>query len=330
MMSDYERAFISGTRKPASSGSESLAELKEQIYALFMRCTDIEDDEPHSIFTFIEPSASLPYAIFFLSNLRLDLASHTCILDGHILCPTRDRPEMRSALATLQGRRILEIKTPSRKALLWKRLLPALAERCRQTWTHREDCEYAQEGRASYTETSPLCRCGEGRDVDSMRDVKGRATVAPFCTRVAISPLYAVSYMESVAGLMKVLGSALSTSADEEMDSLLGDVAALHIPSLRSAAEEWIRSHPNAEELFNAEPGQLDGANIEEMRAQSLKLFQQHLQASRPVSVQEAGCKKCGASGDLKVCSQCKQVSYCSSACQRSDWKKHKLQCHRA
>lgn len=335
MMSDYERAFINGTRKPAQSGSEALAELKEQIYAIFLGFTGIEDNEPCSIFTMIEPSASLPYAILFLSNLRLDLASHTCVLDGHILCPTSDRLEIRSALTSIQGLRINELKTPDRKALLWKRLLPALAERCRQTWTHREDCQYARADSESFPSStertrSPICRCGEGKDTDSMRDVKGWDKLAPFCTRVAISPLYAVSYMESVAGLMKDLGSAFSPSADEEKDSPFGDVAALNIPSIRRAAEEWVRSHPNAEELFNAEPGQLDGENIEELRDQSLKLFQQHLQSSGPVSAQEVGCKKCGASGDLKVCGQCKQASYCSEACQRQDWKKHKQHCRRA
>ncbi|CAD7972879.1 unnamed protein product [Amoebophrya sp. A120] len=43
-------------------------------------------------------------------------------------------------------------------------------------------------------------------------------------------------------------------------------------------------------------------------------------------------CNKCGTTGannleKLKACSRCKIVHYCSEACQRADWKKHKLNC---
>lgn len=43
-------------------------------------------------------------------------------------------------------------------------------------------------------------------------------------------------------------------------------------------------------------------------------------------------CNKCrgGPEGDdqkLMFCSACKQVQYCSKACQKSDWKDHKIVC---
>ncbi|KAK0190368.1 hypothetical protein F5146DRAFT_929606 [Armillaria mellea] len=39
-------------------------------------------------------------------------------------------------------------------------------------------------------------------------------------------------------------------------------------------------------------------------------------------------CAFCGApSGHLRVCSVCKQQHYCSRACQKSDWKRHKRDC---
>ena len=46
-------------------------------------------------------------------------------------------------------------------------------------------------------------------------------------------------------------------------------------------------------------------------------------------------CKCCGASGaDLKRCTQCMTFCYCSTECQRKDWKeggenRHKVQCAR-
>jgi hypothetical protein len=39
-----------------------------------------------------------------------------------------------------------------------------------------------------------------------------------------------------------------------------------------------------------------------------------------------SGCSSCGEPADLS-CSRCHTTSYCSNACQRSDWKKHKKVC---
>ena len=39
-------------------------------------------------------------------------------------------------------------------------------------------------------------------------------------------------------------------------------------------------------------------------------------------------CSHCEKfSEDLKRCSRCRQANYCSSECQRNDWKRHKLTC---
>ena len=38
-------------------------------------------------------------------------------------------------------------------------------------------------------------------------------------------------------------------------------------------------------------------------------------------------CANCGSSTSLRACSACKSIFYCSSACQRQDWKAHKAQC---
>jgi len=41
------------------------------------------------------------------------------------------------------------------------------------------------------------------------------------------------------------------------------------------------------------------------------------------------GCARCGGPGKPKllVCGACKSTSYCSTGCQKEDWKKHKLVC---
>lgn len=38
-------------------------------------------------------------------------------------------------------------------------------------------------------------------------------------------------------------------------------------------------------------------------------------------------CTKCSKIGDLKRCSRCKSVKYCSTDCQKSDWATHKAIC---
>jgi hypothetical protein len=46
------------------------------------------------------------------------------------------------------------------------------------------------------------------------------------------------------------------------------------------------------------------------------------------------GCNRCGNKQQnngkaLMKCSQCRVVLYCSAACQKDDWKTHKVHCHR-
>jgi hypothetical protein len=38
-------------------------------------------------------------------------------------------------------------------------------------------------------------------------------------------------------------------------------------------------------------------------------------------------CETCGKGNDLKSCSRCKNVKYCSRECQVSDWPSHKTAC---
>ncbi|KAI0291553.1 hypothetical protein BC826DRAFT_1022422 [Russula brevipes] len=43
----------------------------------------------------------------------------------------------------------------------------------------------------------------------------------------------------------------------------------------------------------------------------------------------EKGCAQCGKGGKLLFCAACHSIRYCSSECQRTDWKKHKQSCTR-
>lgn len=48
---------------------------------------------------------------------------------------------------------------------------------------------------------------------------------------------------------------------------------------------------------------------------------------NQTINYLKTSCKKCGKTNNLKWCGRCHNVLYCSSICQRSDWKEHKKTC---
>lgn len=96
----------------------------------------------------------------------------------------------------------MAIKTSPSEAIAWKQLLPTFVERCRQ-WRHRDTCEYLAQGCVPLSTElveNPICTCGQGQDKGMfMKKFKEWKSLAPYVTRAAISPIFAVSYLESVA-----------------------------------------------------------------------------------------------------------------------------------
>ncbi|KAI0752649.1 hypothetical protein C8Q80DRAFT_467409 [Daedaleopsis nitida] len=205
----------------------------------------------------------------FLSELRYDLSAHTVVADAYVLTViaplTHDTVEC--AIADGGGGQIGSVSMSSAEMLMWKRLLPAAAERCR-TWSHGPNCEYTATGRVPLEDEmhkgNPLCSCGRGQDVGGMLRVAAWRPLAQYATRIALSPLFPVWYLEP---LMRKL--------------------------LRLSG------------LVNKE-----GKPKENPRM--------------PIPV----CKMCRqARFDLKRCTRCQSVTYCSQRCQKKDWPMHKAQC---
>jgi hypothetical protein len=175
-----------------------LYHLKDSLHSLFGRAT-----EPNArrIFGLTEPSGGV-YTIIFVNHVRLDLASHTLVADVCILPLTTKLLEDHSqyiANITLGGQ-MMQIMTCTEEMHAWKHLLPAFAERCR-TWSHKQTCEYAVKGDAPLgveLGQNPMCSCGEGVRLGAFAKEQRWKKLAPFVTRGAISPLFAVSYMEIV------------------------------------------------------------------------------------------------------------------------------------
>nr|GAT50811.1 predicted protein [Mycena chlorophos] len=141
-----------------------------------------------------------------VDGLRLDLPSHTVFGDAYVFVydermgRAAQRTELSQATDTIAGDSddgdgdyIEIISLPSKEIALWKKILPALAERCR-TWSHLDSCENRSRDFAS----RHLCRCGEGRDVVALAQDPMWEPIAPYLTRIALSPLFFVGSLENM------------------------------------------------------------------------------------------------------------------------------------
>lgn len=181
---------------------------KDSLFTLFMVASGAQGEQT-GLFTLSHPSRGGVHMLFFVSALRLDGASASVVLDAAVLPLTRDQVAdeasplrasgFLASLATLEN---CAITVDDAELTLWKKALPAMAERCR-TWTHGPTCEYARPSAAiplSLDDGAPLlCSCGAGRLPDGFVTVPGWEEAArPFATRVAISPTFAVPFVEEL------------------------------------------------------------------------------------------------------------------------------------
>ena len=178
--------------------------VKDTIHAIFVRASGIQGGPPIRVFSLRDKATNNSDTILLISDLRYDLHSHTMVCDGYVLPLTDDLMEkieepFRKFVCGDSGMESTSLNEGEIQE--WKRLLPAFAERCRISWTHTDQCEYALEGnipRSELMEADPLCSCGRGKDVEGMLKVDAWRPLAPYVTRIALSPLFAVSYLETV------------------------------------------------------------------------------------------------------------------------------------
>lgn len=163
---------------------------------------------PTRAFGLCEPTSGAGiYTIVMLGGIRLDLASSTIVLDAAVVPLSMEKmPLLLPGIKTLhtQDKGYEQLITEGAEATAWKKLLPAFVERCR-TWTHTPNCEYSSHGDVPLSleiPRNPICSCGQGIGFEGSEwDVAWWKGLLPYATRAAISPLFAVSYLESVTGL---------------------------------------------------------------------------------------------------------------------------------
>ncbi|KZP26299.1 hypothetical protein FIBSPDRAFT_819685 [Athelia psychrophila] len=179
--------------------SDALLSVKDTINSIFVLSSGIQDGVTKRVFK-LSNSKNNSDTIIFVSDIRYDMHSHTMVCDGYVLPLTRSLVQTLSVpLGSLAHSG--DMANLSQDVQSWKQLLPALVERCRFSWSHGPNCEYTPKGRIPLSEdieNDPLCSCGRGKDVDGMLKDHAWSKFAPHVTRVALSPLFAVSYLETV------------------------------------------------------------------------------------------------------------------------------------
>ena len=277
---------------------QPLADMKATITTMF--CQFLGLDHRFKVFGLFARNPSDLRMLVFVHKMRMDTSAFTVVLDAFVLELSNDllpkiHEELRSSISLIQ--------CSSEELSLWGMLLPALVERSRHGWHHRSECEYVWNGNVLATkevEKEKLCGCGKGKHVEGFREVEGWSHLATSVTRIAISPLFAVSYLEEIGGKFANLIGEVDRG---------GNQVARTWRKLRTTLEQRSTLNSDLDELKKSIPNQ--------SRSQSSR------QTDTDV------CTVCGARGHptLMQCSKCKKVKYCSVKCQRGDWKTHKPRC---
>ncbi|KAI4126246.1 MAG: hypothetical protein LQ347_005055 [Umbilicaria vellea] len=194
-----EKSMKSG----AANHMDARVNLKDSLFSLFMHFSGLQGQQAR-VFGISDPGHSGVHILVFVSCLRLDLANHTVVLDAAIL-PLHSSlmPKTLPFLEKITELGICNIITDSDELRLWKEILPAWVERCRQ-WEHRSSCTYLSKSKIPLSVEfgqNPICSCGEGTLPSSYKfDLPGWDLAVKYAVRAAISPSFSVPFVEQSFG----------------------------------------------------------------------------------------------------------------------------------
>ncbi|PIL27077.1 hypothetical protein GSI_10216 [Ganoderma sinense ZZ0214-1] len=322
-LSHRERA-VRTSADPAHAHSDALVNVKQSIAEIMMHAAGLGmKGIPPRVFALQHSALRDTETLLFVDKLRFDVVGHTIVCDAFVLSVSLEiLPHISQAMPSLvkQGVAPIPMHDAHSEMRAWKALLPALAERCRATWAHGANCEYRavqpdgsvrwriprELTAGSGDRGDPLCSCGLGKDVEGTGMVRDRVwrKFAPYVTRIALSPLWGVSHVE------QILESEDMYPSEKQEPVEAGAASALN-PAVYAVGSNAIHGGSN------------DALDSSKVVPPGLAMGPKTRSCDR--------CKKEEA-GDVKLllCSRCRVVLYCSSACQKSDWKTHKPRCKTA
>ncbi|KAG7043128.1 MYND finger family protein [Colletotrichum scovillei] len=118
---------------------------KESIFTMTMLSTGQQGGQT-GLFCLNHPDRGGIHMLFFVSALRLDAASASVVLDAAVLPFTPPIiKKVEPFLLLLRELEMASVTVNDEELILWKKVLPALAERSR-TWNHKSSCEYRKAG----------------------------------------------------------------------------------------------------------------------------------------------------------------------------------------
>ncbi|KAI6043438.1 hypothetical protein EDC04DRAFT_2651237 [Pisolithus marmoratus] len=195
IFSQRERRLRAQSTIPGSI-PDTFMNLKDSLYTFFITATGTQGPTTRTEFALLDPEENRCYATILVTDVRLDIGSHTVVADSWIVPWSKDVQDK-------VKREVLCIKTDAYESEAWRHLLPLLIERCR-TWKHKPGCEYLVHnsiplypGAGSDPKKLPWCSCGMGIGTEVLKERYGNV-LAKCATRAAIGPLFPVSYMEKV------------------------------------------------------------------------------------------------------------------------------------
>ena len=177
-------------------------DLKQSLWNIFLSFAGLNENHsgPSKPFQ-LAPETTSAHTIIFATSIRFDLDLGSVVMEAYVVPLTiRRKKKLIQPINALVRTQPLSIRVSNEESILWRRMLPTLAERCR-TWNHKATCEYQSRGAPLSTEErqSPLCSCGEGIISGAELAELGSKEWAPFAkyaVRVAIAPIFPVPYLE--------------------------------------------------------------------------------------------------------------------------------------
>ncbi|KAK7031403.1 hypothetical protein R3P38DRAFT_2923366 [Favolaschia claudopus] len=188
----YLNCFLAMSDREHALGVASLAEnplvlVKHTILQLFGHFVD-PSTKPRP-FVFSDPENGGMYTVLYVNGIRVDAASHTYVMDACVLTLTKDLvkgPRGPYIVALLSELDAEDIITVGKEVGAWKHLL--------------KTCRYGIIGMPVSKDMfdNPLCDCGAGVGLGAILQDVLWTPFAPLMTRVAISPFFALPYLETV------------------------------------------------------------------------------------------------------------------------------------
>ncbi|KAI9737780.1 MAG: hypothetical protein M1834_009148 [Cirrosporium novae-zelandiae] len=175
---------------------------KEALFYLFTTFAGLQGAKRSRVFSINHVTEGSIHILVFVSFLRLDMANHTVVLDAAVLPLThRLMPQLHVFLERLHEIQIDNIKVDDDGLKLWKKIIPAWIERCRQ-WKHRTSCEYtnAQIPLSTAEGRDIICSCAEDTlPAGFIAGIPEWERVRKHAVRAAISLSFSVPYVKDTS-----------------------------------------------------------------------------------------------------------------------------------